>query len=293
MDATCSAAATADAPAAETRTPNSLVEYAVAVLNEGHPDKKAALTHEALKRWRDEDLPIVDDENKEEIVVPLHPARPDFVKIVPARDVYKRGKGGTLANRIALLHSIVHIESVAVDLSWDIIARFHKCTNPPLSRDFFNDWAIVAEDEARHYSLLKERMEELGGHYGDLPGHNGLWESAVETADDILARLAIEHMVHEARGLDVTSISTINKFRSQGDKDSANLLARILTDEITHVRAGLKWFKYVSSERGLEPIPTFHEMVRTRFRGKLKKPFSKECREKAGMTEEWYLPLSV
>ena len=38
------------------------------------------------------------------------------------------GKGGSLASRQAILHSLVHIESWAVDLSWDIIARF-GCDN--------------------------------------------------------------------------------------------------------------------------------------------------------------------
>jgi uncharacterized ferritin-like protein (DUF455 family) len=58
----------------------------------------------------------------------------------------------------------------------------------------------VAEDECRHYELLRRRLEEMGSHYGAFPGHEALWDSATATAHSLPARLAIEHAVHEARG---------------------------------------------------------------------------------------------
>jgi hypothetical protein len=63
----------------------------------------------------------------------------------------------------------------------------------------------VAEDESKHFSLLTTRLEELGSYYGAHTVHAGLWESALDTQDDLLARLAIIHLVHEARGLDVSA----------------------------------------------------------------------------------------
>jgi len=69
------------------------------------------------------------------ITPPLSPSRPSYVTIKPAREMPKRGKGGTIENRIAMLHALgkmsssiplvfilllVHIESVAIDLSWDM-----------------------------------------------------------------------------------------------------------------------------------------------------------------------------
>ncbi len=39
----------------------------------------------------------------------------------------------------------------------------------------------VAEDECRHFQLLEKRLEQTGSHYGALPAHDGLWESARET----------------------------------------------------------------------------------------------------------------
>lgn len=77
----------------------------------------------------------------------------------------------------------------------DIIARFGKLEAMP--RDFFTDFVKVAQDEGRHFTLLAERLKELGSSYGALPAHDGLWDSAASTSKDLLARLAIEHCVHE------------------------------------------------------------------------------------------------
>ena len=67
--------------------------------------------------------------------------------------VPKRGKGGTLVSRQRMLHSLVHTESWAVDLAWDVIARFGG--TPGLPRAFFDDFVAVAEDEARHFRVLQ------------------------------------------------------------------------------------------------------------------------------------------
>jgi uncharacterized ferritin-like protein (DUF455 family) len=69
----------------------------------------------------------------------------------------------------------------------------------------------MALDEAKHFTLLSNRLSQLGTRYGSLPIHSSLWQSASGTADYLLARLAIIHLVHEARGLDVNPV-TISKF---------------------------------------------------------------------------------
>ena len=54
------------------------------------------------------------------------------------------------------MRSLVHTESWAVDLAWDVIARFGG--RVPLPREFYDDFVMVAADEARHYSLLQARI---------------------------------------------------------------------------------------------------------------------------------------
>ena len=153
---------------------------------------------------------------------------------------------------------------------------------------------MVAEDETRHFRILCERLEELGVAFGDLPVHEGLWQSAGDTADDLLSRLAIVHMVHEAHGLDVAP-RTIARFRSSGDKVSADMVEHtIYPEEITHVTAGMRWFRFLCNHQDIkDPVAHFHSIVRERFHGALKPPFNTEARSAAGFTEEWYLPLAA
>ena len=173
--------------------------------------------------------------------------RDDRVTLVEPSKTPKLGKGGTPESRIAILHSLAHIESWAIDLSWDVIARFGAARRMP--KAFFDDFVEVAADEARHFSRLAARLQALGSHYGALSAHDGLWNSAAETSGSLEARLVIEHCVHEARGLDVLP-ATIGKFRNGGDAESAELLERvILPEEVTHCAAGVRWFTFLCARR--------------------------------------------
>ena len=240
---------------------------------------------------------------------PGRPARDEAVLVVAARDLPRRGKGGTLASRQAILHGLAHIESWAVDLAWDAIARFGAAEKLP--RAFFEDFAVLAEDECRHFELLEKRLQAIGSHYGAFPAHDGLWDSAEATTGDICARMAIEHCVHEARGLDALP-QTIARFRSNGDPETADVLeSTVYPEEVTHCAAGLRWFRHVCERRRAERLTAgngatvggegeeerdfvveeFHACVRKHFRGPLKPPFNTAARAKAGFTPEWYLPL--
>ena len=186
------------------------------------------------------------------------------------------------------MHALAHIELNAIDLAFDIVARF---VHEGLPRGFFDDWISVGEDEARHYLLLAGRLDELSAAYGDLNAHGGLWQAAVETADDLLARLAIVPLVLEARGLDVTP-AMIGKLRNAGDDRSADILQVIHDEEITHVAAGERWFFYLCERRGLDPAGTYATIVRQRFKGGLKPPFNRASRDAAGLPPEFYEPLA-
>ena len=201
----------------------------------------------------------------------------------------KRKAAGSPGKRAALLHALAHIELNAIDLAWDIIARFGMAGTP---RAFFEDWIKVGEEEAIHFSLLRDRLGELGAEYGDLPAHDGLWMAAEETAHDLLARLAIVPLVLEARGLDVTP-ATIAQLRHAGDEQSALILDRIYHDEIGHVAAGARWFHHFAEAAGLDPKQAWQDRVRRHFKGTLKPPFNDAARSDAGFDPEFYRPLSA
>lgn len=201
----------------------------------------------------------------------------------------KRRNFGTPAGRIALLHALAHIELNAIDLAWDVIARFASAER---QREFYDDWVGVAAEEAEHFALLADRLAALGSAYGELPAHDGLWEAAAETSDDLLARLAVVPLVLEARGLDVTP-EMILRLERAGDRDSAAILQRVYRDEIGHVAVGARWFERLCREHGLDPQAAFHDRVRRYFKGVLKAPFNRDARDLAGLAAGYYEPLAA
>jgi uncharacterized ferritin-like protein (DUF455 family) len=219
---------------------------------------------------------------------PARPARPALPRLLPPRDMPRRRNFGSLAGRIALLHALAHIESNAVDLAWDMVARFAQ---EGLPREFFDDWVRIGADEADHFRLLSARLEEFGARYGDLPAHDGLWEAAAATSRDLLARLAVVPLVLEARGLDVTP-DMAARLDSAGDKDSAAVLQIIYAQEIGHVAVGRRWFDFLCHARGLVPRDVFHERVNRFFKGELKPPFNRAARDAAGFPTDYYEPLA-
>jgi uncharacterized ferritin-like protein (DUF455 family) len=185
--------------------------------------------------------------------------------------------------RVALVHALAHIELNAIDLAWDMIARF---ADRDLPRAFFDDWVDVAHEEAEHYQALAQRLTEFGIAYGDLPAHDGLWESADLTSDDLLARLALIPMTHEARGLDTTPMTCV-KLRGNNDEATALILDRTFTDEIKHLAIGVRWFEFQCARQNLSPHAHYQALLSARFTGTLKPPFNMNARNQAGMGESY------
>jgi uncharacterized ferritin-like protein (DUF455 family) len=150
---------------------------------------------------------------------------------------------------------------------------------------FYADWAQVAHDEARHFAMLCERLNAFGHDYGDYDAHNGLWEMAEKTAHSALERMALVPRVLEARGLDVTP-AMIVKLRQLRDDATADILDIILREEIGHVAAGSRWFRWCCERAGVEAEPTFRELLIQYGRGVLYGPFNFDARSAAGFSEE-------
>ncbi|MGR3622172.1 ferritin-like domain-containing protein [Pseudophaeobacter sp.] len=218
---------------------------------------------------------------------PLHPARPEHPELLSPRDVPKR-KPGSEAGRIAMLHAVAHIELNAVDLHWDIIARF---SHVPLPVGFFDDWVKAADEESKHFRLICDCLESLGSHYGALPAHRGMWKATEDTVDDLMGRLAVVPMVLEARGLDVTP-SMIKIFKQAKLTQAVEALEVIYSEEVSHVAYGSKWFYFLCGRENLDPKEVFHQLVRKYFRGALKPPFNEEKRADAGIPPDFYWPLA-
>lgn len=220
--------------------------------------------------------------------MPVRPGRPARPVLLHPREMPRRSAGGE-KGRFALLHSLAHIELNAVDMTWDLIGRF---AHVPMPAQFFDDWVRVGQEEAQHFGLVQRRLSQMGGAYGDLPAHDGLWQAAQASGHDLMARLAVVPLVLEARGLDV-SPAMLQGLRAAGDEASAEVLEVIYRDEKHHVAFGMRWFRFMCQREGCAPEPTFHALVRQCFRGPVKPPFNDRARAEAGLTPGFYKPLSA
>ncbi|MDO9025140.1 ferritin-like domain-containing protein [Zwartia sp.] len=206
------------------------------------------------------------------------PGRP-AVELVPPAGLRLRSVH-TKEGRAVLLHALAHIEFNAINLALDVVWRFSG-----MPEAFYRQWIGVAQEESLHFQMLENHLMTLGYRYGDFPAHDGLWEMAERTQEDVLARLALVPRTLEARGLDA-SPAVRHKLASGGDPKGAAIIDVILRDEIGHVAIGNYWYRWLCNARGLDPIRTYAQLAAQYRAPKLKGPFNVEARLAAGFEPE-------
>lgn len=244
-------------------------------LMESDPACKCAAAAALWRDWQTDAL-AVEAAAEPPTAVPV-PGRPTRPRLVAPRELPRRGLG-TQEGRAALVHAVAHIEFNAVNLALDAVYRFRE-----LPDYFAGDWLRIAAEEARHFGMVRDRLQDLGCDYGDYPAHNGLWEMACKTDRDPLLRMALVPRVLEARGLDVTP-GMIERLSAAGDLETVAVLEVILREEVGHVAAGSRWYAELCRARGLEPEATFRELVREHAPGHVQGPLHAEARLAAGFS---------
>ncbi|OBZ73289.1 hypothetical protein A0H81_06819 [Grifola frondosa] len=249
--------------------PTTLMQWAVLILNTANPTLKVQRTRHAVHLFRTGQLKSIGHRSPNAPCPPDMPPREDAY----TSNIVEPGKVAKRKNRAIMLHALANIEQWAIDLAWDIMARYGP-RHPELPPAFFSDFTKMALDESKHFSLLIARLAALspGTPYGSLPVHASLWESAKVTFPSLRSRLAIIHLVHEAR-------------------ESVEALEVIHHDEVTHVTTGHRWFTWLCARDGVDPVQTFREEVRNGWRGDVKGPFNVDDRETAGLTRDFYEDL--
>lgn len=209
------------------------------------------------------------------------PGRPDLPRLLPPKDVPTRTPF-TPDGLAALIHAVCHIEFNAINLGLDAVWRFDH-----MPEAFYQDWLRVAHEEAYHFTILHELLNELGYQYGDFDAHDGLWHMCRKTSDDVLARMALVPRTLEARGLDATPLiqAKLRKAATPGALKAVELLDTILRDEVGHVAIGNHWYRWLCEQRGLDPVALYGELVLLYEAPKLRPPFNSEARKRAGFTE--------
>lgn len=236
---------------------------------------KVERTRAARAAWLAGTAPVAPDDA---VLDPAARGRPALPELVDPRHLRPRSPKQH-EGRVAAIHAVAHIEANAIDLALDAAHRFRDMPDA-----FYDDWLRVAEEEALHFTLLADRLAELGAAYGDLPAHGGLWDACARTADDVLRRMALVPRVLEARGLDVNP-PMIARFEAAGDGATAAILRRILDDEVGHVAVGDRWFRWCCEQRSLEPTATFAGLLAAAG-VRVRPPLNVEARLAAGFTAE-------
>jgi uncharacterized ferritin-like protein (DUF455 family) len=175
------------------------------------------------------------------LLLPSRPARPAKPLLVSSpKDVPPPEEAG-VSQAAHLLLNVAHVELNAIDLAADTVARFAPLGLPAR---FYEDFARVADDEARHLSWCLQRLRELGVAYGDVPAHDGLWQGCAASSGDLTARLVVVPCGQESRGLDAGQ-RLAQRLVGLGDARSAAIVARIAEEERAHVAVGVAWFERV------------------------------------------------
>lgn len=90
------------------------------------------------------------------------------------------------------IHGIANAEGYAMDLFWDLIARYMPRSDGRqaasdssavhrLPRAFYDEMVAIAAQEAEHFLSWHRRLQQLRCPFGALPCHGGLWQSAIDT----------------------------------------------------------------------------------------------------------------
>ena len=215
--------------------------------------------------------------------IPGRPLNPELV----SHTSLKAKPLNTTEGRALLLHAIAQIELNAINLALDVVWRFDS-----MPEDFYRDWVRIAKEEAKHFLLIQKHLRGMGFDYGGFPAHNSLWEMAERTRGDLVARIGLVPRTMEARGLDA-SPGVKNKLISAGDHAAGRIMDIILEEEIGHVAAGNRWYRYVCEKKGLDPVSTYRQLIQQYDAPKLKSPYNLEARRLAGFEEEELRYLAV
>lgn len=210
------------------------------------------------------------------------PSYSNFCTIVLPKEQKKRKYLDTLEGKKHLLHTISHIEYSAIDLALDACYRFRN-----MPKEYYYDWMEVANDEVRHFEMLRGLMGEIGLEYGDYPVHTNLFE-AMKKTPILLERMAIVPRYLEANGLEQNP-KIMEKLKSNPDIFNQKIIKAlevILKEEIDHVKKGDRWFKFECDKHGLDHMKTYLEILEKHYPGITQKEqnLNFQARKEAGFS---------
>ena len=189
--------------------------------------------------------------------------------------------------RAICLHRFAGHELLAVEImAYTLLA----CPDAP--SHFRKGLANTLKEEQEHVRLYMREMENHGLAFGDLPLYRHFWAHTPYITCPV-TYVSTMCLTLEMANLDFAPIYRAS-FAKHGDESAANLMQRILDDEMDHVAFGYHWLKkFTPAEKtayamwcdNLSPL-----MTPRRARGP---HFHDEYRRQAGLDEAYILSLKT
>lgn len=190
--------------------------------------------------------------------------------------------------RAACLHRFAGHELLAVEMMAFTLLAF-----PEAPAKFRKGLANTLYEEQGHVKLYMNQMERLGIKFGDLPLYRHFWMHTPYIKSP-LHYVSIMSLTFEMANLDFAPMYG-KSFLAHGDKESAQLMAQILKDEITHVSFGWNWLRRFKLNEKTEWDAWEETLQSTLLIPKRAKGFlvHEEPRQKAGIPDEWISKLKA
>lgn len=138
--------------------------------------------------------------------------------------------------RAACIHRFAGHELLAVE-----IMAFTLLAFPEAPSHFRKGLANTLKEEQWHVRIYMKRMSELGIRFGDFPLYRHFWTHTPHITSP-LHYVSMMSLTFEMANLDFASMYG-KSFRQHGDLLSADLMGKILEDEISHVGFGWNWLQ--------------------------------------------------
>lgn len=182
--------------------------------------------------------PLTDSAPGRPAGVPSSPGRPAALALRADRALTPFPAKGRLAEpdaAAAALHTFANHELLALELMALALLRF-----PDADPRFRRELVATMRDEQRHMRLYLDRMEELGGTFGDHATSPFFWD-CLASVDSVDAFVAGMSLTLEQANLDFAE-EYAAAFDAVKDTDTASLLRRVHREEIVHVARGVHHF---------------------------------------------------
>lgn len=210
--------------------------------------------------------------------LPMEPKRD--IPVISVGHFPARPGLGSNAGQVRLLHDLANIELQAMELGLRTLIEF-----PDSPREFREHLRTIILEESEHLRLCLNLIEDLGGQWGDWPVHLGLWAAASQS-DTLLERVFVVHRYLESSGLDAGE-RLLARLSGVGDKRIDKVVRKIVTDEITHVTFGSKWYFNLCKTYNVDAFTFYQDCTKILVtQHPRKEQVSQVLREKAGYSKK-------